>query len=623
MIHRVFSSLPTFKTLHFGQGLNILLSDKMPGATEQQTRNRTGKTSFIELVHFICGGNCGTDSIFRSPELIQSSFGLEFDVFHEVVQVARSGSEPSKIILERGETTNWPKQPQIEEDLFGKVIKNTHWRTVLGRAFFGIDDESDSEEDEGSGRRPSFRSLFSYFVRRENAGGMRDPLKNTSMQQIGDAQIALAFLIGFDWTIAQEWEAVRQKEKQIRELKRIVGQGVLTDVLDTAASLRSRLVVADEKLKRIVGNLSSFRVHEQYHVFEQEASGITRELAGLSDENTLDRAYLADLEAAMETEAPPAPDDLVRLYEEAGIVLPDLVRRRYQDVLVFHDSVLRNRRSYLQGEHSAASERVKSREARREGLDQRRSQLMGMLKSHGALEQFIALQAEQGRLQGDVESLRRRYEAAAQLESTSSSLESERVHLVERLRQEFDERSAVLDDAIRGFSAIVEELYGESGRIEFHPTHNGPELRIAIPGDRSRGIGNMEIFCFDMMLEFMCARQKIGPGFLIHDSHLFDGVDARQTARALAVGARLAEEIGFQYIVTLNSDLLAELSSADFNIERYLVSQRLTDATDDGGLFGIRFEPPGTEQTDESGIRQARRRGRRAAATPQKPKTKS
>lgn len=276
MIHRVFSSLGTFKTLNFAQGLNILLSDKMPDATEQQTRNRTGKTSFIELIHFICGGNCGTDSIFRAPELIGASFGLEFDLFHEVVQMARSGSEPSKIILERGEATNWPKQPQIEEELFRKVIKNTQWRTVLGRAFFGIDDESDSEEDEGSGRRPSFRSLFSYFVRRENAGGMRDPLNNTSMQQIGDAQIALAFLIGFDWTIAEQWETVRQKEKQIRELKRIVGQGVLTDVLDTAASLRSRLVVADEKLKRIVGNLSSFRVHEQYHEFEREASGITQ-----------------------------------------------------------------------------------------------------------------------------------------------------------------------------------------------------------------------------------------------------------------------------------------------------------------------------------------------------------
>ncbi len=620
MIHCVFSSLKTFKTLHFARGLNILLSDKMPDATEQQTRNRTGKTSFIELVHFICGGNCRADSIFRAPELIPSSYGLEFDVFDQVVQVSRSGSEPSKIILERGDATKWPKQPQAEDDPPRKVIKNTDWRTVLGRGFFAIDDESDSEEDEGSGRRPTFRSLFSYFVRRENSGGMRDPLNNTSMQQIGDAQIALAFLIGFDWTIAQQWEAVRQKEKQIRELKRIVGQGVLTDVLDSAASLRSRLVVADEKLKRIVGNLSSFRVHEQYHAFEQEASGITREIAGVSDENTLDRAYIANLEAAMEAESPPAPDDLIRLYEEAGIVLPDLVRRRYEDVLVFHDSVMRNRRSYLQGEYSAASERVKNREARREGLDQRRSQLMEMLKSHGALEQFIALQAEQGRLQGEVEALRRRYEAAAQLESTSSSLESERVNLVARLRQEFEERSAVLDDAIRGFSAIVEELYGESGRIEFHAKNNGPEVRIAIPGDRSRGIGNMEIFCFDMMLQLMCARQKIGPGFLIHDSHLFDGVDPRQTARALAVGARLAEKIGFQYIVTLNSDVLAELSSADFNADRYLVSQRLTDATEDGGLFGIRFEPPGIEQTEDGRSRPLRRRGRSAAAAPENPK---
>lgn len=219
-------------------------------------------------------------------------------------------SSRNRIILERADTTNWPKQPEIEEDLFRKVIKNTHSQAVLGRAFFGIDDESGPEEAEGSGRRPSFRSLFSYFVRRENSGGMRDPLNNTSVQQIGDAQIALAFLIGFDWTIAQQWETVRQKEKRIRELKRIVGQGVLMDVLDTAASLRSRLVVADEKLKRIVGNLSSFRVHEQYHVFEREASGITRELGEISDENTLDRAYLAELETAMDAEEPPAPDDL-------------------------------------------------------------------------------------------------------------------------------------------------------------------------------------------------------------------------------------------------------------------------------------------------------------------------
>jgi len=462
---------------------------------------------------------------------------------------------------------------------------------VLGRAFFGIDEHADvAEVDDGVGH-PTFRSLFSYFARREPIGGFDYPTRHNTKQQIGDVQIAISYLIGLDWTIAQQWESVRQKEKQIRELKQIVGQGFLRGILDTAASLRSSLVVAEDKLRRVVGTLSSFRVHDQYHDLEREASKLTRELAELTDEHELDRIYFSELEAAMEVETPPPPSELTRLYEEAGVVLPDTARRRYEDVLKFHESVIRNRRRYLHGEHEAAARRMETRLIRRKEVDRRRAELMLMLKSHGALDQFIELQAEHGRLRADVETLRKRFEAASQLEATSSSLESDRVRLIERLRQEFDERGGVLTDAITAFSNTVEELYGEPGRLEFHPTYNGPELRIAIQGDRSRGIGNMEIFCFDMMLQRICARQRIGPGFLIHDSHLFDGVDPRQTCRALAVGARLAEDIGFQYVVTLNSDVLSELP-ADFRIQDYFLEQRLTDATEDGGLFGIRFEPP-------------------------------
>jgi uncharacterized protein YydD (DUF2326 family) len=597
MIHRVFSSLTSFKPLHFRSGLNILLSDKSPGATDLQTRNRAGKSSLVELIHFVCGGNCDSDSTFRAEQLIDSTFGLELDVFGSPVRVARSAGEPSKIVVERGDTTHWPRQPKQEKGSERLLIANMAWRTVLGRAFFALDEEDDDAEAVSG--RPTFRGLFAYFARRETNGGMREPTRNAAMQQLGDAQIATSYLIGLDWTIAHQWERVRQKEKQIKELKRIVGQGVLSEVLDSAASLRSRLVVAEQKLNRIVSTLSSFRVHEQYKELEREASTVSQELALLADENELDRTYVAELDNAMHAEEPPAPEDLTSLYREAGVLLPELVVQRYEDVLRFHESVVRNRRSYLQSEQTAASERIQARDTKRSDLDRRRSELMTMLKSHGALETFVALQAEHGRLQADVETLRRRFDAASQLESTSSSLESDRVHLVERLRQEFSERSAVLDEAIRTFSAIVEELYGEPGQLEFHPTHNGPEIRIAIQGDRSRGIGNMEIFCFDMMLQRMCARQKVGPGFVVHDSHLFDGVDPRQTGRALAIGARLADEIGFQYLVTLNSDVLSELP-ADFDAARFVLPMRLTDATDDGGLFGLRFEPPRGDEPDDA-----------------------
>ena len=100
----------------------------------------------------------------------------------------------------------------------------------------------------------------------------------------------------------------------------------------------------------------------------------------------------------------------------------------------------------------------------------------------------------------------------------------------------------------------------------------------------------MQIFCFDLMLAEIRARQDSFNGFLIHDSHLFDGVDERQVAKALELGAERAEASGFQYIVTLNSDAVPRVGfKAGFDLREFYMEARLTDATDDGGLFGIRF----------------------------------
>lgn len=78
-------------------------------------------------------------------------------------------------------------------------------------------------------------------------------------------------------------------------------------------------------------------------------------------------------------------------------------------------------------------------------------------------------------------------------------------------------------------------------------------------------------------------------GFLIHDSHLFDGVDGRQVISALHLGSEIAQELGFQYIVTMNEDDAFKETIDGFDLKDYVLPNRLTDATEDGGLFGIRF----------------------------------
>lgn len=257
----------------------------------------------------------------------------------------------------------------------------------------------------------------------------------------------------------------------------------------------------------------------------------------------------------------------------------------------FHESVLQNRRSYLQTELTAARGRIAERREEQRRLDLRRAEIMKILDAGGALDHFNELQSEIARAEVKLETLRQKHDAAEALESGSIKLKMERARLLERLREDYKEQQAAVNKAILTFQGISSALYEDSaaGSLTPTPTENGPEFEIEIQGAKSRGVSNMQIFCFDMMLTLLSLERGRSPGFLIHDSHLFDGVDERQVGTALALGARLAEEHGFQYIVSLNTDDIPTEVPEGFNIEDHTLDVRLSDSTEDGGLFGFRF----------------------------------
>jgi hypothetical protein len=67
-------------------------------------------------------------------------------------------------------------------------------------------------------------------------------------------------------------------------------------------------------------------------------------------------------------------------------------------------------------------------------------------------------------------------------------------------------------------------------------------------------------------------------------------VDPRQIAIALQLGAAAAGT-SRQYIVTMNSDIFYGLPlPTQFNRDQAILSVRLSDATETGGLFGFRFD---------------------------------
>lgn len=586
MIRRFGSDLASFKTLIFKPGLNILLADKSEGANDRQSRNGAGKTSFVELVHFLFGADARKESIFRSDALMEWTFDVAVDVAGEAISAARSGAKPSRLLI-NGPVETWPIPPRFDAAAGLYELSNESWKANLGKFWFDL---PLSAGDEAERFQPSFRSLFSYFARRQLSGGFQQPMQHSAMQQAWDQQVSICYLLGLDWTIPGKFQELRGQEKVAQELRKAARSGDLGRYFGKAADLRTRLTIAEARAVRLRQQLASFEVVPEYKELEREANVITREIDALNVENVMDGDLLQQLRASLGEEDAPDLGDVTKLYAEAGVVLPDMIRRRFDEVERFHRTIIENRRAHLSAEITSAEARIAERDQRTAERDRRRRQIMSVLSSGGALEHYTNLREEAGRAEAEVEGLRQRLETAERIESTKAELDIERANLTKALRDDLHERDAILREAILAFEALSESLYEKAGSLTIAETGSGPQFDVHIDGQRSKGITNMQIFCFDLMLTEISLKQGRGPGFLLHDSHLFDGVDERQVAKALQLGAERAEAAGFQYIVTMNSDALPkEGFKPGFDIRDHVLDTKLTDATDTGGLFGLRF----------------------------------
>jgi uncharacterized protein YydD (DUF2326 family) len=590
VIHKVYSDLDTFKTLEFHAGLNVLLSEKSAGATDTQTRNRAGKTSFVELVNFLTGSRCDASVMFSHEPLSDYRFGMVFDLGNGESDISRQGKHHNRILINQKNLSIFPINPKLSKKDGLLYLSNEDWKRVCGNLFFGLG--FSSEETAVRSFAPTFRMLFPYFARRQNKGGFGSPTRHHSESRLCEEQVSVSFLLGLDWTISSRFEEIRKKERDLERVRQLSRKGELGDILVGSATLRSKMTILEEKIEKAKLHLREFNVLPKYRELEKEAADLTGEIGRLSNENVVDRELISRAGETMELEFPPNTDKLMSLYSEAGIVLPELVTSRFEDVQAFHESIIKNRRAYLSDQVERADKRIEKRDKEKRSSAGRLAEIMKLLESHGAFDQYEEMRGNLTVLESDFELTSRQFEQSRAIENQQDELLDERRSLKRLLDQDIEERRAsTLDKAILYFEEVSSFLYSEPGVFTCKPTDNGPIFEVNIQGGESKGITNMRIFCFDMMLARVSQERGLGPGFLIHDSHLFDGVDQRQVAKAIEYGAAISQEHGFQYLITLNEDAVpTEYFSHDFNFDQYRLPVVLTDATRNGGLFGMRFD---------------------------------
>lgn len=586
MIHSVTANQRSFHAVEFTTGLNVILAERSQISTVKDTRNGLGKSTLVEIIDFCLGSRATQGSGLLIEPLKDWTFTVELTLAGNRVRVTRAVADQNRLVID-GRTTGWIEQPDTDEDSGDRVFKADRWRTLLGWALFNVPRSVDQLP-----YKLSYRSLVSYFIRR-GPDAYTSPFRHFRQQKTWDIQLHTAYLLGMNWEYAARWQSLKDQHDGVKAIEKAIKTGAMKGAVGSVGELETQRIQLEQQATAAKRALDTFKVHPQYESIQQDADRLTSEVHDLANRNVTDRRRLTRYQESIKDEKSPRASSLERLYEESGLVFPDAVRRSLDQARTFHDQVVSNRRAFLQAEINRIQQVIDERETKIKGLTEQRAELLQVLQTHGALQEMTHLQQRFVELQGSLERVQARLREMKNLKTTMREVKTAKEDLVRTAEQDHEERKDTWSTAVRLFNEHSQALYESPGRLVIDVDDTGYKYQVDIERSGSEGIEKMKIFCFDLTILQLQMQARHGIDFLVHDTLMYDSVDARQRALAFERAHDVTSALGGQYICTMNSDMVPRDDfSKGFDFER-CVRLTLSDATPSGSLLGMRFERPG------------------------------
>ena len=566
-LQKVSANDSRFKTLLFHDGMNIVTADRTQESEDNDSRNGAGKTSLARILRYLLGGNMTRGNPLKVEALKDFTFSADFTLPEGRFYVERPMHPMTRIVINEKEET-------IDT-----------WKALVGRAYSLTEEIS----------RPTLGELVSQTIRTD----FSNPIKTDPHDSDWQDGVRLGYLLGLSPYKLNAVKSVKALKKNQKNIKKAIKDGALPGISLDEGTIRSKLINAEKQRDRMSNELKHFKVDEQYRDHQEKADELSQQIRDLNEEVLSLKKRKDGLEKAMKDNLNEKnrfdrdrESQVQQLYAEMKVVLPNAIFQRYEDVLAFNKSVVRNRKIFLDSELRSVLEQLEKDSNKIACLDTQRASIMEILNTGIALETFQKAQQKVQKLEDQIIRLKKELELATNLNANHIELKRKAADAQAELHNDINsqENRKREEDVISRFTELGNEIYRdrEANLSIVDATDGQLSVTPSIIGDASAGIKQVEMFLLDMV--FLTNAMELGrsPRFIFHDSRLFDSMDSRQLGSCLNIGARLADKIGFQYVVTVNSDNLRNAEGFE-NKEEYQVKPTLTDYGESGGLFGFRF----------------------------------
>ncbi|EDR3562206.1 DUF2326 domain-containing protein [Salmonella enterica subsp. enterica serovar Benue] len=522
----------------FKDGLNLIINKRTSG---KDSGNSVGKSTLSRVLDYLfmsSGHDIYHDAEFGKdiPEIVSliNDNVLKFTLDFNTV-------ENKKAVVSRIISTDDKNSKYFLNDV---EIDKKQYSEFIAQAVFGLTTD-----------KPSLRNVSHKFIRNTN-----DKMQKTLNFLHGNTtpdvyDLLYLFLFGFNGLplIKKKGEFNKEIKKQKAYLAAYRNPNRETVLAKMIKPLKKEIAEAERNIKNFDFKDSHDESLKKLSEIQKMISDYSLSYASL---NMRVRNIEESILSLKNNITQLVENDLMEIYSSAGVYFNGELKRSYEEMVLFHNDVIKNKINFLESELLKKKEEIESINEKINGFHEQESSLFRTIKEPETLKSINQLFNKLTELRENLASIESNLTRINDTNALIKSLEDSREQLlleIELAVQGLEKNIEVFNEF---FGDLTKEIYGEryifdlsfdvdKGRCNFDISCVTPNSN----GGKKKG----EITAFDLAyIKFVDKVKLKRATFVIHDS--IEDVDVNQIRDIFFE----ANNINGQYIVSILSDKFSE-----------------------------------------------------------------
>ncbi|MBJ8377497.1 DUF2326 domain-containing protein [Citrobacter cronae] len=522
----------------FKDGLNLIINKRTSG---KDSGNSVGKSTLSRVLDYLfmsSGHDIYHDAEFGKdiPEIVSliNDNVLKFTLDFNTV-------ENKKAVVSRIISTDDKNSKYFLNDV---EIDKKQYSEFIAQAVFGLTTD-----------KPSLRNVSHKFIRNTN-----DKMQKTLNFLHGNTtpdvyDLLYLFLFGFNGLplIKKKGEFNKEIKKQKAYLAAYRNPNRETVLAKMIKPLKKEIAEAERNIKNFDFKDSHDESLKKLSEIQKMISDYSLSYASL---NMRVRNIEESILSLKNNITQLVENDLMEIYSSAGVYFNGELKRSYEEMVLFHNDVIKNKINFLESELLKKKEEIENVNEKINGFHEQESSLFRTIKEPETLKSINQLFNKLTELRENLASIESNLTRINDTNALIKSLEDSREKLlleIELAVQGLEKNIEIFNEF---FGDLTKEIYGEryifdlsfdvdKGRCNFDISCVTPNSN----GGKKKG----EITAFDLAyIKFVDKVKLKRATFVIHDS--IEDVDVNQIRDIFFE----ANNINGQYIVSILSDKFSE-----------------------------------------------------------------